>query len=120
MACPHPLDPLCVAIMLRLSSGRTPTNRLSADLQVNSQTVNLRLQRLKMLGAVTHISESDSWALRDGAHQWIMEISSTGLNQNTQTRTSVEEANLAARLARLKDVELFKTLPPDELDWLAR
>lgn len=118
MACPHPLDPLCVAVMLRLSNGAASEKQLTADLDVDPAVICSRLHRLKMLGCVQQLD--DVYTLLPEAHRVIMEISNSGLNRNGSTRLTRDEASYSIRLERLKQEPMFQELPEDELDWLAR
>jgi CRP-like cAMP-binding protein len=120
MACPHPLDPLGVAIMLRLSSGPATKSQLACDLEVDSETICGRLNRLQMIGAVGTVTREDGYSLLPDAHRIIMEISTSGLNRNGKTPPGRDQASFVLRLERLKQEPMFQMLPSDELDWLAR
>jgi CRP-like cAMP-binding protein len=120
MACPHPLDPLCVAIMLRLSEAAASRDQLASDLEVDPDLVTDRLQRLQMLGAIEGDGDEEDCVLLPEAHRIIIEIASSGLNRDTRVRTGRDETSFSIRLKRLKQEPMFQALPPDELDWLAR
>jgi CRP-like cAMP-binding protein/biotin operon repressor len=118
MACPHPLDPLCVAVMLRLTNGPTTEQGIADDLEISREALCGRLHRLSMLGAIE--LEQGHWRLLPEAHRIILEISTSGLNKNGHARSVRDEANYEVRLKRLKQEAMFQTLPEDELQWLAR
>jgi CRP-like cAMP-binding protein len=120
MTCPHPLDPLCVAVMLRLSSGSTSKEMLACDLEICRDVLRSRLERLMMLGAIERSDATGEYSLLPEAHRIIMDVSSTGLNRSVELRSSREEASYHTRLQRLKQDPLFEGLPADELDLLAR
>jgi CRP-like cAMP-binding protein len=120
MTCPHPLDPLCVAVMLRLSSGSASREMLASDLDVGADVLRGRIERLSMLGAIRRSDTTDEYTLLPEAHRIIIDITETGLNRNGQRRSSREESSYRTRLHRLKQDPLFETLPADELEVLAR
>jgi CRP-like cAMP-binding protein len=120
MACPHPLDPLCVAVMLRLSSGSATESEIAQELDVAQNVLCGRLQRLKMLGAIEKATDTDDYFLLPEAHRIIIGISNSGLNRNCHPRRGRDEASVSARLERLKQDPMFSGLPEDELDLLAR
>ena len=117
MACPHPLDPLCVAVMLRLSSGSERPEVLAADLEISREALSCRIDRLTMLGAV-HCSEQECRLLPE-AHRIIMDVSQSGLNRNGNRPPSRDGASYAVRLERLRHDPMFQVLPGEELKWLA-
>ena len=120
MACPHPLDPLCVALMLKLTNGSTAVDEIAQDLEVDSSIIRERLQRLSMLGAVNCSSQSDHCELLPEAHRIILDVSTSGLNRNGHAPPSRENGSYTVRLMRLSQDPLFEVLPCDELQWLAR
>jgi CRP-like cAMP-binding protein len=120
MTCPHPLDPLCVAVMLRLSSGTASREMIACDLEIPRDVLRSRLERLMMLGAVERSEATGEYSLLPEAHRIIMDISSSGLNRTVELRSSREEASYHTRLQRLKQDPLFEGLPADELELLAR
>jgi CRP-like cAMP-binding protein len=120
MACPHPLDPLCVALMLKMSGGSATVNEIAQDLELDATTVRERMQRLSMLGAVRCTDHADQCELLPQAHQIILDVSTSGLNRNGPPPPLRDEASYAVRLKRLQQEPLFENLPVDELSWLAR
>jgi CRP-like cAMP-binding protein len=120
MACPHPLDPLCVAVMLRLSNGCASASTIASDLDVSGDVLCGRLQRLKMLGAVQETGIVDEYMLLPEAHRIIVELSQSGFNRHGHVRTGRDETSYYTRLNRLQQDEMFRQLPEDELDLLAR
>lgn len=118
MACPHPLDPLCVAVMLRLSNGPERPDVLAADLEISEEVLAGRINRLKMLGAVEF--GNLEYRLLPEAHRIILDISQSSLNKNGNRPRTRDEANVSVRLQRLRDDPMFQALPDDELEWLAR
>lgn len=120
MACPHPLDPLCVALMLKMSNGLVAVDEIAQDLELDTTTVRERLQRLSMLGAIRCTSHTDQCELLPQAHQVILDVSTSGLNRNGNAPPLRDEASYTVRLRRLQQDPLFESLPSDELEWLAR
>jgi CRP-like cAMP-binding protein len=106
--------------MLKLTNGSTAVDVIAEDLEVDSNIVRDRLQRLSMLGAVRCTDHSDSCELLPEAHRIILDVSTSGLNRNGHTPPPRDVESFSVRLKRLRQEPLFEVLPVDELEWLAR
>jgi CRP-like cAMP-binding protein len=119
MGCPHPLDPLCIAIMLRLAQGHASDVALASEMDVPIGAITSRLNRLSAIGAVTEDTSQAEYRLQPESHQIIIDITKSGLNGIGSSSTARERSGYRNRLSRLKNEPLFQSLPSDELDWLA-
>lgn len=120
MACPHPLDPLGVAVMLRLSYGSASAEEIAQDLHAQGCTIEHRLRRLSALGAVSCHPDTHVFELRPDAHQIVLEITESRTRTNGAISSPRAGDSVKRRLLRLEQEEMFRELPHDELQWLAR
>lgn len=120
MGCPQPLDPLCVAIMLRLSQGHAGSAVMASDLGVTPGVIRERLERLESIGAVTGDPEPDCYELLPGAHRIIVRITESDLGFPSRNGAERFEPRCAERLEPFQQHPMFRKLPYEELVWLAR
>ena len=119
MPCPQPLDPLCIAIMLRMTAGPLDPEIIARDLHVDCATVDTRMNRLEAIGAVVSGNGSGEFTLHPNAYRIVLDLSHDELAVSDNGRPARGEDTRQARLRRLQADPMFCELPPAELAWLA-
>lgn len=120
MTCPHPLDPLCVALLLRLAQGPAGSCALAESLDVDRRMVDERLSRMEPIGAVTSDPESGVYSMVCDADRVILRLSQRDSGLDTGLTTRDANGAFRDRLTRLQQEPMFRELPQEELVWLAR
>ena len=120
MSCPRPLDPVCVAILLRLSEHPASSQDLGTELELNQEIVTERLNRLRDLGAIGPLNGNGVYTVRRAAHRIILRIASGSLEHCLDDVEARDQVSFGTRLKRLQQEPMFQDLPDHELRWMAR
>lgn len=120
MTCPQPLDPLCVAIMLRLADAPVSGDKLARDLQVSPLLIEERIQRLRSLGALEQNHGTSVLQVRPDAFRIILQITESQIGRERTLTPARRPDTLNSRLTLLQQDPMFQALPYEELSWLAR
>jgi CRP-like cAMP-binding protein len=119
MSCPKTLDPVCVAILLRLSEQSMNCEQIARELQVDPSLVGQRLRKLAALGAINQQNDRAAIKVHPDAFRIILETSGSRPGVTRDGSTFRAKATVENRLSRLQRDPMFQSLPVAELEWLS-